>query len=280
MSEIFELFKTPPKLSLIRNFEGSSLSYHFGVIDQKTGFKGFAGDADVLVAQTKALFELVERTVFNTIADGETSSGWAAHSDPDKAKENAKFELIERDAVLCSWMLRKSPKIIKTVYFKSFKQDFKILEFGNGENFFVLGVVVEICGSRMLLSTCAVTIQLCIAKLLVDSERAFELLKIPNTISDAELLRHHINFCAMLPADLEWLYQDGKGINYSKLNFDFRVFKVPLWNSDVAWVAKAKSLELQKLFYSNEPAELNHQRLITLSESLSVELNSSLHPIL
>ena len=280
MSEVFDLFKIPPELSLMRYLDDNSSSHHFGVIDRKTGFKGFGGDPDILVAQTKALFELVERTVFKTIADGETSSGWAAHSKSEEAKESAKLELIERDAILCSWLLRKSPKIIKKVYFKTFNQEFEILQFGSGENFFVLGVVVEISDSRMLLSTCAASIQVGIVKLLVDSERAFDLLTTPNSISDPKLLMHHNNFCDLAPADLQWLYKDGQGISYSELSFDFRVFKVPLWNGDVAWVVKAKSLDLQKLFYMNKLSDLNLERLKVLSGSIDIKLNESLHPIL
>ena len=281
MSEIFDYFKLPPNLSYTRFLLSNNDSYHYGIIDNGTGFKGFGGDRDETKAQTKAVFELIERTVFKKKDEGHTSSGWAAHESLILAKESACLELIERDAILCSWLLRISPKIIFTEVFSVFEKEFPILQFGKGNTFFIYGVILEYKNKKMLISTSATSYNEGLKKLRIDSERAFELLLDESAIDDKRLLEHHNHFCNLTKKDLEWFYLNGKGLEYKILNFQFDVFEVPLWNGETAWVVKALSKQLQNLFFGPTSDEyLNSLRLSELNKRFTSILNRSFHPIL
>lgn len=70
---------------------------------------------------TKALAELIERSAMMQFyaggpeANGQTSNGWAAHTRFDRAKQNAIFELVERDGVLSQWYCREPFFQLQTV---------------------------------------------------------------------------------------------------------------------------------------------------------------------
>jgi len=281
MIELFSYFKNSPSLSLIEYRQMGVETYHYGIVDRKTGYRGFGASKDRILAQTKSLFELIERTVFKMTDVGITSSGWAAHTELEIAKQNAMFELIERDAVLCSWLLKKPPEKIGFFNFRIFKEKFQILQFGFGKKFVVLGVIVSLNGKRMLLSTTASNISDGIKNLLIDSERAYLLLKQDSPIENIELSFHHKNFCGLSDKQLNWIYQGGEAIEYDNLNFLLDIFDTPLWNAEKAWVVQAKSNKLQNLFYSAKFKNyLNFNRLRSFKEFDLSNINSIPHPIL
>jgi YcaO cyclodehydratase, ATP-ad Mg2+-binding len=65
------------------------------------------GEADTAeLARAKAFSEIVERLALISTATSqyvENSNGWAAHPTLAQAKQNAIFELVERDAILAQW---------------------------------------------------------------------------------------------------------------------------------------------------------------------------------
>lgn len=280
MIETFDYFKDEPRFSVFKyNFEGAKY-FHFGIRDENTGYSGFGGAIDSATGQTKALFELIERTVFKTLGKKDlTSSGWAAHSSLDEAKENARFELIERDAILCAWFLRRSPAIVDYLTLDQAEQ-VPILQFGVGKDFHILGIIIENKHSKMLLTTVCKSIAIGREKLKIDSERACGIITDRKAIKDKELSKYHLDFCNLSKADLSWIYSDGSPINYDKdIEFKYSCYSAPLWNNSNAFVVRAKSMELQELYYGTDLDKLNIKRLKKI-DPLTTEYNPLRHPVL
>ena len=64
---------------------------------------GVGEDNDPQLARKKSIFEAIERVIFKSVANKgfkPTSNGWAAHINTELCRENAMFELIERDACM------------------------------------------------------------------------------------------------------------------------------------------------------------------------------------
>jgi hypothetical protein len=91
------------------------LSSQFGMhafVSHVTGggftIEGFGEDSHEIVALQKSLAEGLERLVFylstGSSYETETSNGWAAHPRLKLASNNARFELLERDAVISQWL--------------------------------------------------------------------------------------------------------------------------------------------------------------------------------
>ncbi len=86
--------------------------YHFSVVDPETECRGFGTDHDEAMALKKAFNEMVERVhwrYYSHIYKTKSTSGFAAHDNSILAKKNALAELIERDAFLSNWLVKKSP---------------------------------------------------------------------------------------------------------------------------------------------------------------------------
>lgn len=109
-SEIFDYFAHEPNLTVFEHrFEHAKHS-HFSIRDNSTEIIGFGGASNSKLAQTKSLFELIERTVFRSHGGDElSSSGWASHATLEMARKNAKLELIERDAAFVHGCYRFLP---------------------------------------------------------------------------------------------------------------------------------------------------------------------------
>lgn len=267
-----------PELEVRRLKFADARAVHFAVSDPATGASGFGGAETAKLAQTKAVFEWIERRVYRQHGnhDVTSSSGWAAHSTAELARANAEDELLERDALLCSWLLKLSPALVGEEFFPAFGRAFPLLRFGSGKGFMILGVVLESDGSRMLVSTTAATEAEGIAKLQIDSERAAYVMRAG--VSDEVMKQHHEAFCALSAESLAWLYAGGTGIEYGPVVFTHSSYEVPLWNGSLAHVCHAESSELQDLFYGATSAnKLNHNRLAQFGIR---ELNLELHPLL
>lgn len=269
-----DIFLTPPELEVARYRGPEGQYHHIMVTERGTGTTGMGGGPDSTEAQIKATFEWIERKAFRAIGRG-TSSGWAAHTTPEAARLNAERELLERDAVLCSWLMRIPPAQLGTKAFPAFAGSFPLLRFGKGEGFEVIGAVLEAPAGRMLVSACERTSEEAYAKLLVDSERARWILE---TGVQGDAAPHHEHFCQMQPAALSWLYAPGVGIEYSRLTFKHDLLEAPLWNGSTAWIASASCPSLQSLYFGPTRAELlNLPRLRSLSNG---PINEELHPLL
>lgn len=83
---------------------------HFNCVDTSTGIRGIGTDFHPDLALLKAVSELLERRALDRSQSLEvrTSSGFAAHLDPERARTAAVLELYERDAFLLGW-LKKCP---------------------------------------------------------------------------------------------------------------------------------------------------------------------------
>lgn len=82
---------------------------HFSILESKKE-RGFGSDCNACHAFLKAYSEFVERKTFLSLRNaGKTSNGFAVHVSSALAKENAFYELIERDALLCSWLAKVPP---------------------------------------------------------------------------------------------------------------------------------------------------------------------------
>lgn len=101
--EIFELNRP----------EGFQFSEHIISIRGKiSGHEILAcGEAqDEATAQAKAISEFVERATlvtFGKLLGARTSNGWSAHPNAEAARSSAICELVERDAVLAHWYLKR-----------------------------------------------------------------------------------------------------------------------------------------------------------------------------
>lgn len=269
-----DIFLTPPSLEVARYRAPEGQYHHIMVTERSTGTSGMGGGLDSTEAQIKATFEWIERKAFRALGRG-TSSGWAAHSSPEAARLNAERELLERDAVLCSWLLRLSPEQLGARPFPAFGASFPLLRFGKGEGFEAIGAVLEAPAGRILISACEASSAEAYAKLLVDSERARWILE---TGVHGDPAPHHEHFCRMNADSLAWLYTAGTGIDYPRLSFTHELLEAPLWNRSTAWIASASCGELQPLYFGPTRAErLNLPRLRGLS---SGPINEELHPLL
>lgn len=104
--------KANPKVVRVNDRIDSSL-YHFRVEFQDVLGRGFGSDESENIALLKAFSEATERFVFQRDSRhsvGATSSGFAAHSELNKAIEASQMELIERDAFLMIWLSGKHPQ--------------------------------------------------------------------------------------------------------------------------------------------------------------------------
>ena len=273
-----------PELSVRKYSFFGARAHHYRVSSSQLDASGFGGDLDPLVAQRKALFEFVERMVFRQFreADDHSSSGWAAHESLDLAKRASRFELLERDALLVSWLSRTSPRYLGLTQPDSGGSQMHLLEFGRGSDFVVLGMLLESDNhrSRMLISTCSSSVTDGIEKLRVDSERALILMRNQGNNLPEQMRLHQFEFCEALALDIDWLFKNGAGLIYPDIEFEYRSFEVPIWNGKIAYVCRAHSHYLQELFYgSAKIGNINRRRLRPLL-SRPYRLNRMVHPIL
>lgn len=284
MIELVSYFTKQPQMQ-VRNYTYPNVkTYHFSVIDINTGIRGFGGDHCSSVAQTKALFELIERTVYHKYSDerDQSSSGWAAHTNLEQAILNSKFEIIERDAILTSWLSKKSPVVLNEEFFPLFHKTFPVLQFGIGHDFVVLGVLLknESNQSRMFISVCEKDRRAAVEKLKIDSERAFHLLSEPEPIDNPILKLHHDSFCKASDAEINWLFCNGSGLMYKSFLFSQRLFEVPLWNKTTAFVSCVKSENLQELFYGKQYYKHILRKRLRSVLNRPYRINRLLHPFL
>ena len=130
---------------------------HFTIAEDKRK-RGFGSDRVSVTAFRKAYSEFVERKTFLSLAHQQkTSNGFAVHLNDVLAKENAFYELVERDALLCSWLAKvppcwitdealiklAGPKILETrSCLRARKLDFKIgFQAQTGDVFTVVGAL-------------------------------------------------------------------------------------------------------------------------------------------
>jgi hypothetical protein len=77
------------------------------------GSVGFGSDFKETLALKKAVNELFERITYKTTTQStsaRSSNGFAAHNSFDVASESAIQEIIERDAVLVTWLIKRAPR--------------------------------------------------------------------------------------------------------------------------------------------------------------------------
>lgn len=84
---------------------------HFNSVHAPTGTRGIGTDVHSRLALLKSISELLERRALqdSLAPDVSTSSGFAAHLNPEKAKAAAVLELYERDAFLLGWLMKRPP---------------------------------------------------------------------------------------------------------------------------------------------------------------------------
>jgi ribosomal protein S12 methylthiotransferase accessory factor YcaO len=102
---------SPPSVTLCDDAMGQDL-VHAAVELTGTPGLGFGSGASPTEAVLKAYSEWIERRAFYELAPSlglRSTNGLAAHPVGELAIENAKLELIERDAFLVSWLARRAP---------------------------------------------------------------------------------------------------------------------------------------------------------------------------
>lgn len=113
-------------LSILQSHRPKGFKFHNHSIIIDAKFKGESilscgEDAELMIAIAKARSELIERTALVNLPSLElnlhkvgtpiicnTSNGWAAHPQKNKAEIGAALELLERDAVMAQWY-KQSP---------------------------------------------------------------------------------------------------------------------------------------------------------------------------
>ena len=279
----FAAFQSAPQLAISEFQVAGTVYSHFAIKDLRSGIIGQGDAADRSLAQTKAVFELIERTVFEQFSKGKpiNSSGWAAHTSIEAARFAAAKEVCERDAVLISWMLRRSPLIIGELKVELLSRSFPLLKFGTYGPIAVLGAVIETDkNQRMLVSAASDEISDGISKLSAEAERAALILRTRNHLDDSRLQEHHAVFCAANERELSWLYSNGRSEVLRLPGFQYEDFEVPLWDGSTAFVSYARSPELQRLYWGgNHLGQLNRRRLRSAANR-PFRLNRMAHPIL
>ena len=276
-------FRNPPQLAVSEIQVPGSVYSHFAVKDLRSGIVGQGDAPSREIAQTKAVFELIERSVFDEAARGKNvnSSGWAAHRTLESAQQGAVKELCERDAIMVTWMLKRSPKTIGELQVKLLNRDFPLFHFATYGTLVVAGTIIEVSSrQRMLISAAGDQIADCIEKLSGEAERAALILQNRDDLHDPKLQVHHLSFCSADQGDLQWLFADGEVEILDLPQFEFQDFEAELWDGTVAYVSHACSSALQRLYWGHSHfSNLNRARLRT-SCSRPYRLNRMLHPIL
>lgn len=87
---------------------------HFNMKDKMFFVRGFDyKNNSILIPVEFCFFPLLEETVGKKVLHHANSSGCAAHFDLEEAKKSAVAELLERDALMRIWLLKKAPLKIK-----------------------------------------------------------------------------------------------------------------------------------------------------------------------
>lgn len=286
MNKPITTFSRQPKL-VVRKAVGSAMNFvHVTVTATDLDVMGSGDSKSEHMAQTKATFEMIERFVFRNYGlESVSSSGWAAHWDLALARAKAENELIERDAVITSWLSKISPVVRSDLRIIGHVDgEGSILQFGYGEHFVVLGTIYKdpISKKRILLSCLEETDELAVEKLSAELERAKLLFNNLEALENSNQLKSHFEgFCSLPEDELDWVFQGGNGIHYDHdFRFEHTVYEVPLWNDETAYVVRAQSGELQELYWgAGGLASINRKRLRRFM-TFPYRINRRLHPII
>ncbi len=113
---------------------------------------GFGEDDNELCAIQKSMSEAVERAAFylaRTLQPNfefHSTNGWAAHVTEEKCKENALYELLERDAVLLHWLKQIPMSEVAPLSFPAWLKAWAEKELVRSSNFNSLRVLISSAG--------------------------------------------------------------------------------------------------------------------------------------
>ena len=275
--------------------------------------KGFGSSNNREIALKKAIFELVERSVFLDLASNgkvNSSNGFACHNSEEEAKKRAKFELFERDIVLSHWLLRIPPIWLDSLSLpmdisnrildlNSSIRDYKmLLRFGVWGQ--IGQVPIYVCfldgsGKNFGFAFSAIAsenLETAISSLISDQRRAISIIitRIQNGISCFQEIdvtsimtpqdHREYYFNPKHYAKVEWFLRSAdKLYRYSEPNVEFDIFDPNIilpWSAKVAW-ARATSLQS---FFIGVPQKnyLNFARLDQTVENFNY-LNHDPHPL-
>ena len=255
--------------------------YHFKVTSRDFNVSGYGSCETSEGAQTKALFEMIERFVFQKYSYNSdiTSSGWAAHSSVDLSRLNAKNELIERDVLMCSWLLRRAPLEVLTEGFDILNSK-AVHVFSKEPNLSIVGSFINLGEKKIYISCCTESIEMSFKKLQRDSERAIKILEKENVFNgNSDLSKHYRAGLESSSKDVLWLSQSSDGIKIVDFGYEYTDFQVNLWDGSVVWVSKVVNRNLQKLFWGTKFfTHLNRRRLRSIGKY--TKINRLLHPFL
>jgi hypothetical protein len=283
MTDIYEYFKDKPFLSVAEIAVPKQNFVHSRVIDLRTGVAGFGSGESANESQTKATFEMIERSVFQQYTKGksESSSGWAAHISLGEARKRAALELLERDSIMCAWILKRSPVVLKSIFIEAAEREIKLLMFGDWGGSCVYGAIVEGDQNRKIFVSCAeASEEAAIVKISADAERAVLLLNDSVGISGAELHSHYEHFNKMPHEQIQWLFSGAEIIYEKQPRFSFEDIEVPLWDGSTAWVVCAKSKGVQQIYWGGRHLENINRRRLKKLVSKPYRLNRERHPFL
>jgi hypothetical protein len=270
-------------------------------------YYGRGSDIVEEVAYCKALSEAIERAALK-IYDIENTNGLAVHPVLDDAKNNAKNELIERDAFLCHYLLKKGFDILDF----EFKEVELFLKDNININFYELcnysnntGVMCVASGINhqapfglVIGSAFGDSILDCGYKALIEVMRGVAyILETPkrSSLNETEFnelteisFKHH----GELALNVEYCKNFLTLINSNKLRIDNNVPKdsfefeelsndlFPIANMPL-YIVRCKNKKIQNLYSGHtEPSKINLQRLseVNMANVLFNDVNLTPHP--
>ena len=255
--------------------------FHFKVTSKDFKVSGYGSCNTISGAQTKALYEMIERFVFQKYSESSdaTSSGWAAQTTVDLSRLNAKKELIERDVLMCSWLLKVGPlQIIREAH--GILNTKAVQIFSKEPNLSVVGCFISNNRKKIYISCCADNAEASVEKLQYDSERAIKILDKNNSFaSSTNLSKHFLAVQDVKENDLEWFNHQSNGIKIVDSGYEYTDYQVNLWDGTIVWVSKVVNKNLQKLFWGEQFfRNLNRKRLRSIA--VNIKINRMLHPFL
>ncbi|MCB0377843.1 MAG: YcaO-like family protein [Bdellovibrionales bacterium] len=109
--------------------------FHFSAKHPDGKFSGFGTAFDEKLALKIAISESIERFCYQRLQqdlEAKSSSGFAVHETQELAAEGAQCELLERDAVLCAWLLKQPPQWFSESELDPFLKEQTSLFYSNG----------------------------------------------------------------------------------------------------------------------------------------------------
>jgi hypothetical protein len=256
-------------------------------------------DRDSDTAKRKAISEFIERVAFFE-QDPITFKGFAAHPNLLAAKENSIKELIERDHLLTSWLIKRPPtyleeeqvlelvtKEYKDIYLntKSSKLFQRFGVIGTQGKYITACAYIKNSQEGHILATATETsVQECFEKLILDMRRSANIALSYKEDENSEF--NHINYylSSNCKEDSSWFLEpqgpSSEVLVFPEYTIETKEYKANLLGAVPIFTAISYSPESQLYFHGKTiENKINTQKFLTNYDLSYEELNHQTHPL-